>query len=230
MRRPTTRHKGARWRPQAGFTLVEVLLALLMFGMISGVIFTTFSAVMDGVEQGQASGEFYRVGRAALQRMAQEASSAVLFKTALGDAIGFLGQDEEIDGQPRDSLDFVTIPYRRFNLEVPTHELCDVAYYIETNDEGVLALFRDEDCHVDEERREGGTKLELADAVVGLNVTYFDATDVYDEWPPNRSDTPSLPCRVRLALTFQRPPQEARTFVTTVTLPMSGQCLDAEER
>jgi hypothetical protein len=53
---------------------------------------------------------------------------------------------------------------------------------------------------------------------------------VYDEWPPNRSDPPSLPCRVRLALTFQRPPQDARTFVTTVTLPMSGPCQDPEER
>jgi general secretion pathway protein J len=238
MPQPAPHHKKSLLqRGQCGFTLVEVLLALLMFGIISAVIFTTFSAVVDGVEQGQESGEFYRVGRVALQRMAQEVSSAVLFYIASddplapqGNPVGLQGKDEESDGQPHDSLDFVTIPYRRFNPEVPTHELCDIAYYIEKNEEGTSALFREEDCHVDENRRDGGAKLEWADGAVGLDVTYFDATEVYDEWPPDRGDEPGLPCRVRLALTFQRPPKEARSFVTTVTLPMSEKCQEAEER
>jgi prepilin-type N-terminal cleavage/methylation domain-containing protein len=222
---------------QTGFTLVEVLLALLMFGIISAVIFTTFSAVVDGVEQGQESGEFYRVGRVALQHMAQEVSSAVLYEMGSDDplvtqvpSIGIKGTDEESDGQPHDSIDFVTIPYRRFSLDVPTDEFCDIAYYIDKNEEGVSALFREDDCHVDEERRDGGTKLELAEDAVGLDITYFDTTDVYDEWPPDQGDEASLPCRVRLALTFQRPPKDARSFVTTVTLPMNQECQEEEAR
>ena len=238
MPRQTPPHKTVLMRRgQAGFTLVEVLLALLMFGIISAVIFTTFSAVVDGVEQGQESGEFYRVGRVALQRMAQEVSSAFLFKMPVddplatqGELIGLEGKDDEVDGEPHDNLDFVAIPYRRFNPEVPTDELCDIAYYIEKNDEGVSALFREEDCLVDEDRREGGTKLELADAAIALDITYFDATESYDQWPPDEREELSLPCRVRLALTFQRPPHEPRSFVTTVALPMSENCQEAEER
>ncbi len=209
---------------QAGFTLVEILLALLMFGIISGVIFASFSAVVDGVEQSQESSEFYRVGRAVLQLMSQEVAAAMQVEG--DDRTTMQGEDSERNGQPRDRLDFVLIPYRRFAQDVPSGDLCDVSYYIDDNDEGNATLFREEDCTLDSERQEGGTKLELTDAAVGLNVTFFDATDSYDEW--NAADRNNqLPCRVQLALTLQQPSKDAKdakSFITTVALPMRGTC------
>ena len=207
---------------QAGFTLVEILLALFMFSIIAGVIFTSFSAVVDGVEQGRVSGEFYRVGRTALQRMAQEIGAALTFED--DPRTTMLGENGSADDQPRDRISFVTIPYRRFPATVPANELCDVSYYIENNTEGKPALFRTEDCTLDEERQEGGTPLELTDAAVGLEIMYFDAEDAHDDWPPNREETSPLPCRVRLALTFRLSPEDERAFVTTVVLPMRGEC------
>ena len=206
---------------QAGFTLVEILLALFMFSIIAGTIFASFSAVVDGVEQGRVSGEFYRVGRTALQRMAQEIGAALYFNDA---ATTMLGENGSAENQPRDRIAFVTIPYRRFPATLPAHELCDVSYYIENNAQGTSALFRTEDCTLDEERQDGGTRLELTDVVVGLDITYFDAEASHDDWPPNRQETGPLPCRVRLALTLRLSPEDERAFVTTVVLPMRGAC------
>src|SRR5262250_3603565 len=62
---------------EAGFTLVELLLALFLFALIAGVIFAAFAAVASGVEKGRQSMELYRVGRAALLHMAQEISATV---------------------------------------------------------------------------------------------------------------------------------------------------------
>lgn len=39
---------------EAGFTLVELLLALFLFALIAGVVFAAFAAVVSGVEKGLA--------------------------------------------------------------------------------------------------------------------------------------------------------------------------------
>ena len=62
---------------QAGFTLVELLLALALFVMIAGVVFAAFSGVMKGVEKGRQNLDVYRLGRTALLRMAQEVAAAM---------------------------------------------------------------------------------------------------------------------------------------------------------
>src|SRR5215470_18320067 len=61
----------------AGFILVELLLALFLFAFIAGVVFAAFAAVASGVEKGRQSMELYRVGRVALLQMAQEIAAAM---------------------------------------------------------------------------------------------------------------------------------------------------------
>src|SRR5438132_13971830 len=65
------------FQADAGFTLVELLLALFLFALIAGVIFAAFAAVASGVDKGRQSMELYRVGRTALLRMAQEIGAAM---------------------------------------------------------------------------------------------------------------------------------------------------------
>jgi general secretion pathway protein J len=226
---------------EVGFTLVELLLALFLFALIVGVIFAAFAAVASGVEKGRQSIELYRVGRVALLRMAQEVGAAMPppTRTPLAESDtgfrGFLGK-KNADGETgHDRIDFLTIPYRRYTDKVPNYELCHVAYYVAENTQGKTALFREEDCSGEEderrERAERATRLELTDLAVGLEMTYYDAEQGYEEWPPNRDDQNLLlPCRVRLALTLRDAQQYARAFITTVALPMRGACEDAQTR
>lgn len=214
---------------EVGFTLVELLLALFLFALIAGVIFASFAAVASGVERGRQSMELYRVGRAALLRMAQEIGAAVP-PSLVGSDTGLRVRGQKGSGGgglAYDRIDFPTIPYRRYSAMLPGHEICNVAYYVAEADhlQGQTALFREEDCSWEEaERRERATRLELTDLAVGLEITYYDASKDYEEWPPDRNTQDSLPCRVRLALTLRGAQQRARTFITTVALPMRGAC------
>jgi len=211
-------------RGEAGFTLIELLLALFLFALLASVIFAAFAAVASGVERGRQSMEVYRVGRAALLRMAQEISAAM--PPPLGSDTGLHGQrGSGGSGLAHDRIDFPTIPYRRYSDKVPGYEICQVSYYVAENPQGQTALFRQEDCSGEEdERRERATRLELTDLAVGLELTYYDARKDYEEWPLGGYDQSPLPCRVRLALTLRDAQQHERTFITTVALPMRGAC------
>ncbi len=220
------RNKPSFLHTPSGFTLIEVLLALVMFATIAGVIFATFSAVADGVDKGRQSADVYRVGRGAMQHITQEVSGAIWFQGDPNTAL--LNEDGESDGHPSDRLTFVTIPYRRFSEQRPAGELCDVSYFLDENAQGKIALFRTEDCTLDDEREEGGTKLELTDLAVGLDITAFDAEGEHDSWPPGNDNESPLPCHVRVALTLRDAQQYERVFITTVPLLMRGTCKDEE--
>jgi len=218
--------QSSRARGEAGFTLVELLLALFLFALIASVIFAAFAAVASGVERGRQSMELYRVGRAALLRMAQEIS-ATMPPQVVGSDTGLRGQKGTGGGGlAHDRIDFLTIPYRRYSDKIPGYEICNVAYYMADNPQGQTALFREEDCSGEEaERRDRATRLELTDLVVGLEITYYDASKDYEEWPLGGYDPNNpLPCLVRLALTLRDAQQHARSFITTVALPMRGAC------
>jgi type II secretory pathway component PulJ len=208
---------------------MELLLALFLFALIAGVIFAAFAAVVSGVEKGRQSIEIYRVGRIALLHMAQEIGATM--PPPAGSDMRFQGKKNADGGTGHDRIDFLTVPYRRYSDKVPSYELCRVAYYVADNPQGKTALFREEDCSGEEdERHERATQLELTDLAVGLEITYYDADKDSEEWPPNGDDQSLLPCRVRLALTLRDTQQYARTFITTVALPMRGACEDAQTR
>jgi hypothetical protein len=193
-----------------------------MFATIAGVIFASFAAVADGVDKGRQSADVYRVGRGAVLRITQEVGAAIWF--ADDPRTTLVGKDGEDNGQPRDRLMFVTVPYRRFAEEAPEGELCDVSYFVAANAQGKTALFRTQDCTLDEERDGGGTTLELTDLAVGLDITYYDAEGEHASWPPGGGEEGPLPCRVRVALTLRDAQQYERVFITTVSLLMRGTC------
>ena len=215
---------------EAGFTLVELLLALFLFALIAGVVFAAFAAVASGVEKGRQSIDVYRVGRAALLRMAQEISAAMPPAAASPRALH--GKKGAGGGRlAQDRIDFMTIPYRRYSDKVPGYDLCHVAYYVADNLQGKTALFRDEDCSSgvleEDERSERAIRLELTDLAVGLEITYYDPTQSYEEWPPARDVQDGLPCRVRLALILRDAQKYERAFMTTVSLPMRDSSVPA---
>ena len=220
----------------AGFTLIELLLALSLFVMIAGVVFAAFSGVMKGVEQGRRNLDVHRLGRTALLRMAQEVRAAMPDDAYAGFS---RGENDREGDHARDRLTFVTVPYRP--ASAPGSDVCEIAYYIGANAQGAAALYREQDCTPDGEPLNGDT-MELTDAAVGLDVTYYDAEDSHDEWPDDAGNR--LPCLVRLALTLRDEPQAGasgpyetrqrerqravaeRAFIITVSLPMSKGCRD----
>jgi hypothetical protein len=183
------------------------------------------------VDKGRQSADVYRVGRGVVQRILQELSTAIPPQD--DPRLRFLGESAQERELPRDRLTFVTVPYRRFSTKVPENEFCEVSYYIAENREGRPALFRSEDCTLEEEeeRQEEQPGLELTDMAIALDFTYADAQEEHESWPPpDREEDRPLPCRVRVALTLQDARQYPRVFFTTVPLVMRGACEDENQQ
>ena len=137
--------------------------------------------------------------------------------------VGFAHGENAREGDyDRDSLTFVTVPYR--SDAAPGSDVCEVAYYVSANTQGTATLYREQDCTPDGEPLNGDT-MALTDAAVGLNVTYYASDAVYDKWPGSAGDR--IPCLVRLALTLRDEQAAERAFITTVSLPVSKECRDA---
>ena len=224
-------------RPTTGFTLIEVLLALMMFGIIAAAVFASFAAISSGVDKGRDSSEAYQIGRGALQRLAQDVAAAYRFHSTncTADSSSYVceplkGEDGSLDGLPQDRLMLLTIASRLSPTQTSTKRICNVCYYIGKNTQGRGALFRYEECTLDENATDrcSGTQepLELTDAVVGLNLTYYDddESEEYEIWPPDDADG-SLPCRVHIELILRRASQTEQ-FATMVWLPMGDTCAD----
>jgi prepilin-type N-terminal cleavage/methylation domain-containing protein len=243
---------------QAGFTLIELLLALLIFSIVTTAVFATFSAISKGVEQGRKRIERIHVGLAVRRRLLQEISSTYRMQHSEcnrdrpGDerpaylCEPLKGEDHTgPDGLPRDRIAFLTIPLQYFPAQQARSELCQVCYFIDQNAEGHPALFRYENCRLggegeSDDRCSGeGGPLELTDAIVGMNIVYYDSNDTdsndtvnrdedaKDVWPPQDREPaePLLPCRVHLSLILRdAPPDEA--VEATVALPMQNVCED----
>ena len=238
------RSNSSQYGYRGGFTLIEVLFALMLFGIIAATVFASFSAISKGVEKGRESADFYHLGRGALLRLTQELAAAYRFHhtSCQEDSPSFIceplkGEDGTVDGMPQDRLMFLTLPYRLTPQRIPASGICDVCYYIGQNAQGVPALFRHENCVLDDKDKEADRcrgkqeALELADMVVGLDVTYTAAKkpEVHAVWPPEDTRKPdgTLPCRVHVELILRRASQDER-FATTVGLPLGGIC--EEER
>lgn len=244
----------SRYEQQAGFTLVELLLALLMFSIITTAVFTTFSAISSGVEQGRARIERIHVGLSARQRLLQEIRSAYRMQHSecnrevpSDERPAYLceplrGEDDTGPNDvPRDRIAFLTMPLQYFPAQQARSELCQVCYFIDQNAEDQPALFRYEDCSLGGESGDAeeiaercsgeGEPLELTDAIIGLNFTYYDDSDeAKDVWPAQDFEPvdPPLPCRVHLSLTLRdAPPDE--TVEATVALPMQNICEDEDD-
>jgi len=91
----------------AGFTLVELLLALFLFALIAGVIFAAFAAVASGVEKGRQSLELYRVGRGALWQMAQEIAAQLAAFRDTGLTLDHINAHRHFHVHPVVAADFI---------------------------------------------------------------------------------------------------------------------------
>jgi prepilin-type N-terminal cleavage/methylation domain-containing protein len=103
-------------RRSRGFTLMELMLALGIFGLVTATLYGTFSRTLSSKAIAEEHAEITRTGRAAVNRMADEIASAfyprqsgvpAIFRVLLGGT----------DALPLDSLTFTALTSRPAGLD-----------------------------------------------------------------------------------------------------------------
>jgi type II secretion system protein J len=209
-------------RFRKGFTLVELMLAVLilaiMMSIIYGVVVSTVSAARR-VEEITAASE---IGPAILTQMRIDLEGAFLPK----EGEFFVATKRSGGGGSRDRIDFISgvMAYGSENdIEEPRfHSVNEVGYQMidSRKDPGVGILYRRLDYFIDSDPLKGGHLTELYDRVRSFSLRFLEGEKWRDDW--NSKNQKGLPRAVEIELkivvTDREKPVE-QTFKTTVTFP-----------
>lgn len=215
MRRHRKTHASA-----AGFTLVEVLIAALIMGMM----FMSISKLMQSARQTRDTihnfQETQLAGPAILEMLSVDVAGLFTFNRERQFWVGIT--DRTVNGLDADRIDFVTTSDSLLAIsdlgdeDRPVRaDYNEVGYVLRPNPDNdeFLELYRREDYGIDEEPMRGGEYTFLSNQVKGFNIEVYEEdgpdSDPVDDWGPSAGDPDrvGLPAFAKITLTIELKPR-----------------------
>ncbi|MBI9092436.1 MAG: type II secretion system protein [Desulfobacterium sp.] len=218
-----------------GFTLIEILIAVLIFGGLMTTLFTSFQSFIfssTAVNQGLIQDERIRTLLGHLER-----DLGTLYITrpprykkpesiSDPDPFSFQGTQESIDGTLVSRLGFASLSHLSLGKkEIPG--VARIVYYARSNDDNKIDL-----CRADTLRPYDAPKERSCDPVLVRNISGFDLTyvdgegDEHSDWD-SESDTVkyTVPVSVKFKITLNTD-DAPRIVETQIALPVSREAMD----
>jgi general secretion pathway protein J len=220
------RFESSLQRKYQGFTLMELMIALSIMGIIVTLIWGSFSKTFDTSEFVQSVQQKYHNVRVAMTRIADEISMAFLYFSKdpnIRAKTLFVGED----GNPGDRLTFTSFSHMRMVRDCNESDQNVLTYYLERSEDkpGTYNLMRmeknriyDEETNIGEEK---GVSLILAEDVTSFQLEYLDEQqDMWvEEWDSRSVEKADrLPRMVKVSITIIDEKGEEVTFVTKSTI------------
>lgn len=225
-----------------GFTLLEIVLALTVLGMVMAMLALSLGSTLRVVESTEQQEAVYHQAQTALRRIGGDLTAA-----AVEPALPFSGKRFDLDGQRADSLAFASWAHLVFNPDKQLPGLAYIEYQLKPDDHDHrrLKLLRADtlvrpglDAVGQEEARERG--LLLADNLRSVHFVYVhQGGQEFDNWGQEQETHPAeegeqkprpLPAVVRCTLEFWLDPDRdtVQTFTTNMVVPAGLYAREAE--
>jgi prepilin-type N-terminal cleavage/methylation domain-containing protein len=219
---------------QSGFTLFELLVAIVIFVLVLSTIYASATGTFRVVGETESRAEIYRMARIAMERMLEDLESVYVQEMPSGgspasDTLAmpsFLGEDKEINGRSADSLRFTSRAHVNLGGQEKDPGAVEINYYVRESDrdEG-LVLYRDErpifQVLWSPEEDTGG--LVLCEKLRSVDFSYHGKDDeIQDDWDSDSEEHKGvLPRMVTLSLEFNGGPDTnvPLRFMTRAALP-----------
>ena len=198
-------------KKNAGFTLVEMLVAMVILAIVLMTAYRVFSSSYSALHHVNPDRDLFHTARVILDRMTDEIQSAY-YDPGLK-YTGFVGENDEEDEAPRDSLTFSAMAnfYWIKKIEgINESDFLKISYALigDEEDTAVTRLIRRQDpafgpFEDDPEQISSGDRgvHQLADGVWGIDFRYFDGKEWVEEW--NSGEEDSLPRGVEVKLILE---------------------------
>lgn len=183
------------FKSEAGFTLVEVLVAVALLSMVGSMVFGSLVMTTNAVEAGREHAAKEQAIRRILRLMSEEIS---LSKP--NTMYPWVGTNGTQDGQPADILAFLAMSQELSTSTITEGETVRVVY---TRERDRLIRFVRRNLYTLTDTDESLDQMELADRVQAFNIRYYDDQNRIwiDEWPA----VPKTPKALLIEVTFQYP-------------------------
>jgi general secretion pathway protein J len=219
-------------RPQrasaAGFTLIEVMLALAILGFVTTLMWGSFSQTASNKKAIESAQERTHTVRVAMLRMAREIEMAYLSaseNTAMANRRTFLVGSSHSDV---DELQFSSFAHQRLRAGLAEGDTSLISYFGERDpdDRSVLNLMRRETRRLQAENPAdiAGETYVLCPDIVRVKFTYYDhkLKEWVNDWSTlNASGPQYLPTHVRITLTVLDERHQEVSYTTDARIQMT---------
>jgi len=208
-------------RSDRGFTLLELMLAVAILGLIVAMLAQSFHAVATSKLHAEERLSSERSGRAILWQMSNEIRGAVQTPLAPSRVL-VLGAAKYQGGSPVNTLTVSTLnPGHRRSLDgYGAEEIVTYAAVSNPNHRGWFLLERSQYSGLGS--GDNPAPIIVADNMLSLKFRYFDGEHWGQVWnSENMSPGRQLPVAVSIELGLAGPRGEPLAFSTQVTVPMA---------
>ena len=208
-------------RRARGFTLMEVMIAVAITALIGGMVTVSFQTGFKAKEEIERDAEYYRMLRAAMERMTREIGAAFVsdrydtkrYRDAQDRPTNFIGE--------RDRLLFTSFAHQRLYTDAKESDQAVIEYYVRSSDEPGARdrkdLIRRENPLVQDRMDRGGSEDALFEGVKELRFEYWDSEkkEWDEEWDTRHTEQQHiLPTRVRITVVAKDENGKERKYVT----------------
>ena len=218
-------------RRRAGMTLIEVMVAVAILGIVTTVVYGGFSQTMRNKRRIEDQADRAHVIRVAMERMTRELSQAFVSihvnpnPTLQSILTCFHGYREGRGSR----IDFTSFSHQRLYRDAHESDQNELSYFLteDPSHRGGRVLARREQRRIDAEPERGGQVTVLVDRVREFELGYLDpvTTDWVDAWDaaPNGGQANRLPTQVRIRLELEGTVEARRTevYATRAMIPIT---------
>ena len=211
------------YKQQAGFSLLEMMVAIVLLVTAFSIIWSTFSATLNAWERGSNLLDGLHTGDFIMEQVECAMRSAAYFDNK-PEAYGFWLDDRGGGESSADEISWVTsgtalLP-QESSLANGLHRL---SITVEDNDDGKPSLAVKAWPHLaDPEKIDDVEPWYISTEITGLDCVVYDIED--EDWTDDWEDTNSIPRLVQL--TFYLPPIEkygkAQTIQRLIEIPIAA--------
>ena len=185
---------------RAAFTLVELLMATTLTGLVLGGALMSLSVVLRGYREFSGKANAPETARLILERM--RADLEMTFLSPHQDTTRFVGMDFQTGDFETDILTFISAIHHPVETGGGSSDLAEIQYYIDQDDTTPERwLVRRYDFTPDMDPFSGGETALLGPQVLYLDFQYFDGV----AWWPDWDSSESVPAAVYITVGLYTP-------------------------